>query len=141
VERNNLNPIFIDTVFVIGLVNRRDQYHTQALQRAQRYLGQPLLVTDAVLLEIGNALARYYKKESVAIIEQFLTAQEVEIVHLSPNLFNKAFVLYKQYQDKQWGLVDCISFVVMQERDLSQVLTFDQHFVQAGFEALMKVST
>lgn len=136
-----MNPIFIDTAFVIGLVNRRDQYHTQALQLAQRYLGQPLLVTDAVLLEIGNALARYYKKESVAIIEQFLTAQEVEIVHLSPNLFNKAFVLYKQYQDKQWGLVDCISFVVMQERDLSQVLTFDQHFVQAGFEALMKVST
>jgi uncharacterized protein len=41
-------------------------------------------------------------------------------------------------QDKAWGLVDCISFIVMREAGVNQALTFDQHFVQAGFQALMR---
>jgi predicted nucleic acid-binding protein len=45
--------------------------------------------------------------------------------------------MYKKYNDKEWGLIDCISFVVMTEAGVKQALTFDQHFEQAGFEALM----
>ncbi len=76
------NRIFIDTLFVIALINRRDQYHQQALDLAEQFEGHPLLVTDAVLLEIGNALARSYKQEAVEIIAQFLAAEEVDVVHL-----------------------------------------------------------
>ncbi|EDN66274.1 conserved hypothetical protein [Beggiatoa sp. PS] len=131
-------PIFIDTVFVLALVNRRDQYHQQALSLAKQFDGYPLLVTDAVLLEIGNALAHNYKKESIKIIEQFVKSEEIEVVRLTPQLFKQAFELYKKYEDKTWGLVDCISFVVMWEAGITQALTFDQHFVQAGFQALMR---
>ena len=105
------NRIFIDTLFVIALINRRDQYHQQALDLAEQFEGHPLLVTDAVLLEIGNALARSYKQEAIEIIEQFLAAEEVEVVHLTPRLFAQGFTLYKSHQDKAWGLVDCISFI------------------------------
>lgn len=56
--------IFIDTLFVIALINRRDQYHKQASELADKFEGDPLLVTDAVLLEIGNALARSHKQGS-----------------------------------------------------------------------------
>ena len=132
--------IFIDTLFVIALINRRDQYHHQALELSEQFEGHPLLVTDAVLLEIGNALARSYKQEAVEIIEQFVAAEEVEVVHLTPRLFEQGFALYKTHQDKAWGLVDCISFIVMREVGVSQALTFDQHFVQAGFQALMRES-
>jgi uncharacterized protein len=52
------NRIFIDTLFVIALINRRDQYHQQALDLSEQFERYPLLVTDAILLEIGNALAR-----------------------------------------------------------------------------------
>ena len=80
VEKNVPNRIFIDTLFVIALINRRDQYHQQALDLAEQFEGAPLLVTDAVLLEIGNALARSYKQEAVAIIEQFVAAgREAEV--------------------------------------------------------------
>jgi uncharacterized protein len=94
-------------------------------------------VTDAVLLEIGNALARGYKQEAVEIIAQFLAAEEVDVVHLTADLFAQGFALYRSHQDKAWGLVDCISFVVMREAGVNQALSFDQHFVQAGFHALM----
>jgi len=132
------NRIFIDTLFVIALINRRDQYHQQALDLAEQFEGHPLLVTDAVLLEIGNALARSYKQEAIETIEQFLTAEEVDVVHLTPRLFAQGFTLYKSHQDKAWGVVDCISFIVMREAGVNRALTFDQHFVQAGFQALMR---
>jgi predicted nucleic acid-binding protein len=135
------NPIFIDTAYVIALINERDQYHSQAVELANRFAGQPLITTDAVLLEIGNALARSFKQEAIVIIEQFLTADEVKIVHLTPELFTKSFALYRQYQDKTWSLVDCISIVVMGEADISQVLSFDRHFIQAGFTVLDSEST
>lgn len=132
------NRIFIDTLFVIALINRRDQYHQQALGLAEQFEGHPLLVTDAVLLEIGNALARSYKQEAIAIIDQFVAAEEVEVVYLTLRLFTQGFTLYKTHHDKAWGLVDCISFIVMREAGVTQALTFDQHFVQAGFQALMR---
>ena len=98
----------------------------------------PFLTTDAVLLEIGNALAKGYKNESVDIIENFLHSDDTEIVHLSPELFRQAFELYKAYQDKKWGMIDCVSFVVMRKRKIHQALTFDKHFAQAGFHVLMR---
>ena len=133
-----MNRIFVDTGFVIALINQRDQYHQQASELANRFEGYPLLVTDGVLLEIGNALVRNYKKEAIEIIEQFFDSDEVEVVRLTPQLFDQAFSLYKMYEDKEWGLVDCISFAVMRAVGVSQALTFDRHFVQAGFQVLMR---
>lgn len=130
--------VFVDTLFVIALINKRDQHHERATELADQLEGQPLLVTDAVLLEIGNALARNFRQESVEVIEEFFAAEEVEIVRLDADLFERAFNTYKEYRDKEWGLVDCVSFVVMKEASVAVALTFDQHFVQAGFKALMR---
>lgn len=129
--------IFIDTLFVVALINPRDQHHAKATELAAKYENHPFLVSDAVLLEIGNGLARNYKHEAIEVIEGFFNSEEVEIVRLTPELFERAFDLYKRYKDKDWGLIDCISFVVMTEAGVTQALTFDQHFEQAGFEALM----
>lgn len=130
--------IFVDTLFVVALINQRDQHHAKASELAAQFEGFPLLVTDAVFLEIGNALARNFKKEAVEVIEHFLTSDEVKVVHLNPQLFDQAFAEYKRYQDKEWGLVDCISFVVMRQEGVTQALTFDHHFEQAGFQVLMR---
>jgi predicted nucleic acid-binding protein len=132
-----LTPILVDTAYVIALINRRDKYHTQAQKLARELTGHPLLITDGILLEVGNALARHFRREAVIIIEQFLDAAEVEIVYTTPALFASAFARYKQYTDKEWGLVDCISFEVMETLGISRALTPDQHFVQAGFSALL----
>jgi uncharacterized protein len=128
--------IFIDTSYIIAIINERDQYHNQALNLANLYLDHPIVVTDSIILEIANSLSRRYKTEAIQVIEEFLSSEDVEVVRLTIDTFEQAFNLYKTRQDKEWGLVDCISFTVMKDRNISRVLTFDQHFTQAGFQML-----
>ena len=130
--------IFVDTLFIVALINKRDQYHQKALQLSEQYKNHPLITTDAVFLEFGNALSSNYKNEAAKLIEQFLASDEIDVIRLTPELFDESLRLYKKHQDKSWGLVDCFSFVVMNQHKISQALTFDQHFIQAGFQALIK---
>ena len=83
-EKKVPNQTFIDTLFVVALINPRDQYHAKAAALAAEYENSRLLTTDAVLLEIGNGLARSYKQEAVKVIEGFYGSEEVEIVCLNP---------------------------------------------------------
>ena len=128
---------FVDTSFVVALVNKADQYHSQALNLAARFDKRELVTTDAVLLEIGNALARNFKAASVQIIDHFLNSDEIQIVHLNAELFQRAFNLYRSHSDKAWGLIDCISFIVMRELKLTESLTADKHVEQAGYTVLI----
>ncbi|CAD5930014.1 hypothetical protein PA905_12320 [Planktothrix agardhii CCAP 1459/11A] len=130
--------IFVDTLFIIALINKRDQYHQKALQFAKQYQNHPLITTDAIFLEVGNNLSSNYKNEAVELMEKFLASDDVEVIRLTPKLFDEALSLYKKHQDKSWGLVDCLSFVVMKQNQVTQALTFDKHFIQAGFQSLMR---
>ncbi len=76
---------FIDTQFVVAHVNKQAQYHDRAVQLALEYNGRQLLTTDAVLLEVGNALARQYRPDAISLIENFQTSPEIEIVRLDPD--------------------------------------------------------
>jgi predicted nucleic acid-binding protein len=133
-----LTDVFVDTSFVVALVNEKDQNHRLALELAERFTGQRLVTTDAILLEIGNALSRNFKRQSVEIIEEFLTSDDVQVIHLHPPLFRKAFDLYKSRSDKVWGLIDCVSFVVMKDLGIAEALSADKHFDQAGFNILIR---
>ena len=59
------------------------------------------------------------------------------IVLLSEALCAVALQLFQARADKEWGLTDCVSFVVMQERAITDALTADAHFQQAGFRSLL----
>jgi len=62
----------------------------------------------------------------------------VEIVPLARPLIERAMKLYSERPDKEWGLTDCASFVVMEDRGIREALTADEHFQQAGFRALLR---
>lgn len=135
-----MNRVFVDTSFIVALVNEKDQHHARASVLSETFDGQPLLVTDAVLLEVGNALARTFKEQAAEIIGDFLTSDEVEVVNLDAALFQKALELYRTHTDKACGMTDCVSFVVMRERGVMDALTYDNDFHQAGFNPLMRDS-
>lgn len=131
------NRIFIDTSYVVALINSRDQYHDRAVALSYQLENESFVITDSVLLEIGNALSRNYKTDAIAVINGFLASDDVEVMPLTSEQFQRSFNLYSSYQDKSCGLVDCISFTVMRDLNLSIALTSDQHFIQAGFQTLL----
>ena len=130
------NRVFVDTSFVLALINERDQYHQQAEALSFKFEESLLITTVAVLLEIGNALAKDFRREANAVIDLMRTSARVEVIHIDDRLLEKALEIYEKYDDKTWGLVDCISFIVMGEHGLTDVLTFDADFAAAGFTVI-----
>ena len=70
-------------------------------------------------------------------IEELRSSALVEVVAVAPELVKEAEVLYRERHDKEWGLTDCISFKIMQQRQLLDALTCDEHFAQAAFRPLL----
>jgi predicted nucleic acid-binding protein len=61
-----------------------------------------------------------------------------EVVGFDPKVQQAGFDLYESRLDKDWSLTDCVSFAVMTQRGLTEALTADHHFEQAGFRAVFK---
>jgi uncharacterized protein len=139
-RRSTVAELFLDTSYAIALSSPPDQYHARAVALAQQIETQQrgLLTTRAVMLEIGNALAKpRYRAKAVRLLQAMEQDPAVEILPLSEELYARAMGLYRDRPDKEWGLTDCVSFVVMQERGLREALTTDDHFRQAGFRPLL----
>lgn len=130
-------PIFVDTGYWLALTNSGDRFHARAVSLAQR-LPRSLVTTEAVLLEVGNALAgARWRSLAITLLADVRTDPAVLVVPFDASLFARAVELYSARPDKEWGLADCGSFVVMTERGITEALAADQHFVQAGFRALL----
>jgi predicted nucleic acid-binding protein len=131
---------FLDTAFAYALLNTRDRWHARAVAWEQFLVGTPrrLLTTEFVLIEIADGLAALrFRSQAARILEVLQTSSLVEIVPAMSSLVAAGLALFQDRPDKDWGLTDCISFVVMEQRGLADALTSDQHFVQAGFRALL----
>lgn len=133
-------PIFLDTSYVNALINTRDQWHSVAVEWEQHLASarRQLLTTEFILVEIADGLAAVrFRTQATRLIETLQASAQVEIIPASSHLFAKAFDLYRRHADKDWGLTDCASFAVMSESSLSEALTADEHFRQAGFRGLL----
>ncbi len=132
--------LFLDASYAIALSSATDRHHEKAVELASQIEANDsdLITTRAVILEIGNALSRLrYRTAAVTLLDAVENDPGVEIVALSEDLYSQGLELYRRHQDKEWGLTDCISFVVMRERAITDALTADDHFRQAGFQALL----
>lgn len=135
-----MREVFVDTSYAIALSAHTDQYHAQALQLATQLEVERthLVTTHAVMLEIGNALSRLrYRQDAVKLLRAIEEDPTVEVVPISEQLYTRALMLYRERVDKEWRLTDFISFIVMWDRGIMEVLTTNSHFQQAGFRVLL----
>lgn len=133
-----MKTVFADSFYFFALVNDRDSAHQRALDFLKSYKGR-LLTTAWVLTELGDGLASPANRHSfLATLNLLKTEPNVAIVGCSDQLLEAGIELYRERPDKSWSLTDCISFVVMQREGITEALTGDKHFEQAGFVALLK---
>jgi predicted nucleic acid-binding protein len=136
--------VFLDTAYAVALASTTDAYHRHALALADELEANQthLVTTWGVLLEIGNALSKVqYRHAALQLLSSLQSDANVEIVPLSGPLLQRALTLYAERPDKEWGLTDCISFVIMNELGIRDALTADEHFKQAGFRPLLREIT
>ena len=131
---------FADTSFWLALSRKRDQYNRDAIAWNQfviRSRGR-IVTTEAVLWEWLNGLSDASTRGVAA--EGYRRAHadaRIEVVPFQPELIDSAVQLYRTRPDKDWSLTDCLSFVVMERRHLTEALTTDGHFEQAGLKVMM----
>ncbi|MFT3879192.1 MAG: hypothetical protein QM703_05975 [Gemmatales bacterium] len=131
---------FADTYFFLALRNPKDTGHQLAASVLPSLKQVRLVTTSWVLTEIADALASPRNREGFGHLRKMLEQHRAIIVPPTVELFETGIDLYLNRPDKEWSLTDCISFVVMKDRGITESLTADHHFEQAGFVALLASS-
>jgi uncharacterized protein len=129
---------FADASYYLALLNPDDEFHEQAASLASGLTGT--IVTSAwVLSELAGRLAAVANRRAfLSLVADLRAHRDVVIVRADQRSFELGLELYAQRPDKEWSLVDCISFNIMRKRRIAEALSADHHFEQAGFQVLLK---
>jgi hypothetical protein len=132
-----MSAVFADTFYFLGLLNATDEANDRCVAFTERWRGR-LVTTEFVLLELADAFAAPPNRARVvSFLHRLRQRPDVTVVSASAELMSRGVVRFEERADKDWPLTDCISFVVMEELGLTEAAAGDQHFVQAGFRALL----
>ena len=136
-----MRTIFADACYWIALLNPRDQLHQKANETSKN-LGRCRIVTsEMVLTEFLNGLGKkgsQIREKAIKVVKTIMSSPNVEVIPQSSQQFRNAIEKYDNHRDKEWGLTDCASIQIMEERTINEILTNDHHFQQAGYTALMR---
>jgi uncharacterized protein len=133
-----MKQLFADSFFFFAYLNPKDRMHEQAEAYFNLFDGK-LVTTAWVLTEVADGMSGVEDRELFLHFYDALRDEpEVKMIEATKQLFDAALTLFRSRPDKEWSLTDCISFVVMEQEGLTEALTGDHHFEQAGFRALLK---
>lgn len=137
-----MNKVFVDTSGWGNLFVRSEPYHKQALEYMSTCKAQntPIITTNYVLGELVVLFTRLRvpRDPGLTYIKTIQSDGLVEIVHVDEELDKKGWELLGNRLDKNWSLVDAVSFIVMEQQGIREALTADQDFEQASFVPLLK---
>ena len=129
---------FLDTSYVVALINPHDKYHKKAKELSKQLsTAREILITEAAIVEVGDTLSRSTRSYVISFVKRCYATSNIKVIPIDKELIFRAVKFYDSHKDKEWGLTDCISFIVMQDYGINKALTTDKHFEQAGFQALL----
>ncbi len=133
-----MSAVFGDTFYFLALLNSRDQWHARVAGWTAT-MQSSILTTAPVLIEVADAMAQPSDRLAcAALLDDLFADPNVEIVVPDQELIAAAIALFADRADKRWSLTDCISFTVMQRPAVTEALTGDRDFDQAGFNAIFR---
>jgi hypothetical protein len=131
-------PVLLDTSFLLALVLKDDELHERALAW-QQFASGPFVTTEYILVELVDALsAETLRGLAVATVALLRKQPAVRVIPAGTELFDEGLAWFADRRDKRWSLTDCISFAVMRREGMTEALSADHHFEQAGFAALLR---
>ncbi len=137
------HDVFADTSALYAFVDRNDAHHVAAREAVARLTrgGKGIAATDYVIAEAVNlANARGGANVALRLLDLIEQSAGIRVEWIGADRFAAAKVFFRKHSDHGYSFTDCTSFVVMRELRLSEALTTDRHFVEAGFRALLPVA-
>lgn len=134
-----MKPLLLDTGYLIALEVSDDQNHKAASQHWRGLLKSlpPFVTTTYVFDEVVTFFNnRGLHAKAVEVGNNLIQSASIDLIHVDEALFYEGWEYFQKHQDKSYSLTDCISFIVMKQREIKTALTFDKHFKHAGFERL-----
>ena len=136
-----MSAVFADAGYWIALWNPRDNLHPKALSVVDTLGTTSVVTTQMVLTEALDAMAgmgEFRRRLAIQTVHTLESDPNVEIVPQTDAQFRGAVDRYASRDDQRWSLTDCASFIVMEERGITEALAYDRDFEQAGFVALLR---
>ena len=136
-----MSEVFADTGYWAALQDSRDRLHERALALTRGLESRHVVTTQMVLAEVLNMFgSRGEQQRRLAgeVVERAERSLDVEIVPQTDAQFRAALERYTERPDQTWSLTDCASFIIMEERGITDALAHDRDFEQAGFTALLR---
>ena len=136
-----MTAVFADAGYWIALWRPRDALHGRAVTVSESLGPVAVVTTQMVLTEALNAMAttgESRRRFAVQMVREMEQNPDVEIIPQTDRQFRAAVERYAARSDQRWSLTDCVSFLVMEERSITDALAFDRDFEQAGFTALLR---
>ena len=131
-----MSAVFADTFYYLALISRDDAAHVRALEYS-RSSNARLVTTAWVLTEVADALSSPSQRPVfMALRDTLLADSKSSVIPPNQDIWERGISLFGSRSDKAWSLTDCTSFVVVQDLGLTDALTGDRHFQQAGFQSL-----
>ncbi|MBI3925969.1 MAG: type II toxin-antitoxin system VapC family toxin [Armatimonadetes bacterium] len=133
--------IFVDTSGFFALLVQADESHPAAvgLLKKARQERRGFVTSDYVLDETATLLkARGHGHLLGEFFGLLLSSRACRVEWMESVRFDSVRTFFLKHSDQSWSFTDCASFCLMKELDLSQALTKDVHFAQAGFVPLLR---
>ena len=138
-----MRTVFADSGYWIAMSFPRDPLHTRAAAVAEQLIPFRIVTTEMVLAEFLNfatSRGEFARALAAERAKASLTDPEVDVVPHTSEQFRAALDMYAGRLDKEWSLIDCASFLLMEELNIREALAHDRNFEQAGFIALLRPS-
>ena len=117
-----------------------DKNNPQNKRTVDLYLSGNIRITHNYVISelISLAMARrHHLSRILDYVIDILNDSKIEVLWIDETYTWKALNLLVERWDKKWSLCDAVSFVVMEEFNITEALTTDHHFEQAGFIKLL----
>ena len=133
---------FVDTSGWAAWGSANEPYHIPATVAFQEVWdgGHQLITTTYVLAELTALFIRMRvsRDRQIEMLGDIRSDPSIVVEAIEPTRLDATWKLWASRPDKEWTIVDCASFVVMQSRRLQEAVTTDHHFEQAGYVPLLK---
>lgn len=136
-----MRKIFLDTSYLQALADSRDNLHELAITMTARLGKFRGINSEMILTELLNALSGrgdYLRQSAINLTNDLRNDSNIEIIPQTSEQFEQAFDFYQRRLDKGYSLTDCASMQIMRQLKIHEILTFDKHFQQEGFRALLR---